>query len=242
MEEIIVNGEPQIVTEIRKLVLETFKDLVFIEEGHKYYLHGKEIPSVSAITHQFKPHFDDIKMSEHYARKHGQTPEYWRDMWKFNNLRATTTGTEVHMFGEAMTYIRMGRPDLMPEPMKRFYNQEKGWLIPTRPKEEAIIKYFSEMSPYDYPVLAETKVFNNFNPEKPHIDTDYCGTFDILYYTLDPVNPENNGLKLRDYKTNASLTSDYARDKNKMCKKPFKDLYDESLSMYKLQLLSLIHI
>ena len=236
MSEIRVYGEPEIVWKTRDLILDTFKDLIFIDEGHKYYLHGKELPSVSAITHQFEQPFDEMKQSASYAKKHGQTPEYWRNIWKFNNLKATTTGTEVHLFGECMTYLRMGHPELIPEEMRKFYNKEKGWLIPTRPKEEAILSYFAEMYCYDYPVLAETKVFNNFNPNVPKMKTDYCGTFDILYYRYFPETPEKSGFVIKDYKTNKELIKEYSRKKNIKCKEPFTDLYNESLSMYYLQL------
>ena len=134
-----VTNPQEIVNNSRNLILETFKDLVFVEEGHQYFLHGKSLPSVSAVTHQFE-------QPENYAKKHGQTPEYWRTLWKYKNLLSTKSGTEVHLFGECMTYLRMGRPDLIPEEMKKFYISDKGWLIPTRSKEESIVKYFSEMS------------------------------------------------------------------------------------------------
>lgn len=200
MKEIRVNGEPEIVWKTRDLILETFKDLEFVEEGHKYYLYGNELPSVSAVTHQFAQPFDEIKMSMNYAKKHGQTPEFWRDQWKYKNLLATTAGTEVHLYGECMTYLRMGHPELIPEDMRKFYIKDRGWLIPTRPKEEAVVKYFSEMYRYDFPVLAETKVFNNFNPNVQKMKTDYCGTFDILYYRYFPEKPEESGFIVKDYK------------------------------------------
>ena len=235
-ENIIVQGEPLEVTQTRSLILDTFKDLEFVEEGHKYYLHGRELPSVSAVTHKYARPFDEMKMSQSYAKKHGGTPEFWRSQLKYKNLLATTTGTEVHLFGECMTYLRMGHPELIPEEMRKFYIQDRGWLIPTRPKEEAIVKYFSEMYRYDFPVLAETKVFNNFNPNVQRMKTDYCGTFDILYYRYDPENPENSGYIVRDWKTNSELMKEYSRTHNKTCLEPFTDLPDEPLSMYTLQL------
>jgi hypothetical protein len=236
MNKIRVNGEPENVWKTRDLILDTFKDLQFVEEGHKYFLHGKELPSVSAVTHQFARPFDEISISESYAKKHGKTPEFWRTQWKYKNLIATTSGTQVHLYGECMTYLRMGHPELIPEEMKKFYILDKGWLIPTRPKEEAIVKYFSEMYQYDFPVLAETKVFNNFNPNVPKMRTDYCGTFDILYYRYVPENPAQSGYIIRDFKTNSELVKDYSRKHNKTCLEPFTDLPDEPLSMYTLQL------
>ena len=82
MANIVINGEPTEVTEIRNKILEEFKDLTFFEEGHKYYLNGKSLPSVSEITHKFCAYpFDEKAQSEAYAEKHGETPQYWMDKW-----------------------------------------------------------------------------------------------------------------------------------------------------------------
>ena len=51
--KLIVKGEPREVTNIRNKILTEFKDLQFIEEGHKYFLNGIQLPSVSEVTHQF---------------------------------------------------------------------------------------------------------------------------------------------------------------------------------------------
>ena len=228
--------EPDIVTTDRSLILETFKDLVFIEEGHKYYLSGKELPSVSAVTHRFKPEFDSSTVAENYAKKNGQTKEYWLDQWKFKNLKATISGTLVHEYGEGLFWLGLGQPEKIPESCKPKYVPDKNWIIPTRPKEDAILKFHREMSQYDYPVLAETRVYNNFNPNVAPMKTSYCGTFDILYYRVDPVCPERSGYVIKDYKTNRELVSDYSRSKGKSCLAPFADLPDEALSMYTLQL------
>lgn len=228
--------EPVCVTSDRLLITETFKDLVFIEEGHKYFLHGKELPSVSAVTHRYKPEFDADKVAIGYAKKNGQTPEYWKDQWKFKNLKATTTGTRVHEFGEGLFWLRMGRPDLIPDSAKGSYIPDKGWLIPTRPKEEAVLKFYNELPDTDFPVLAETKVYNNFNPSAPPMITSYCGTFDILFYREIPGRDDLSGYIIRDFKTNRELYSDYAKTRKKVCLPPFSDLPDEAFSMYTLQL------
>jgi deoxyxylulose-5-phosphate synthase len=49
-----VDGEPKEVTKIRNKILKEFSDLEFIEDGHKYFLNGKQLPSVSQVTHKFK--------------------------------------------------------------------------------------------------------------------------------------------------------------------------------------------
>ena len=47
---ITVKGEPKEVSDIRKKILNSFSDLVFIDEGHKYFLHEKELISVSSFV------------------------------------------------------------------------------------------------------------------------------------------------------------------------------------------------
>ena len=58
---LVVEGEPEIVTDIREQILTAFGDLVFVEDGHHYYLNGAEIPSVSAVVHRFSHPFDEKK-------------------------------------------------------------------------------------------------------------------------------------------------------------------------------------
>lgn len=236
--KIIVQGEPQVVSDIRNLILDTFKDLVFIEEGHKYFLGGQELPSVSAVTHQFKPEFDSETIAKKYAKKHGETPEYWLDQWKFKNLISTTRGTLVHSWAENYAYVKMGHPELITEDCKSKYYKEKNWLIPTRPKEEAILKFYNELSPNFWIVMPETRVFSCIGSLKGKLKQDYCGCFDLLMYYLNPKNPRdpNNGLWVFDWKNNGSLFSDYNRQHNKNCLAPFNDLPDDSFSMYELQL------
>ena len=53
LKTIKVDGEPKEVTNIRNKILKEFNDLTFVEEGHKYFLNGEQLPSVSEVTHQF---------------------------------------------------------------------------------------------------------------------------------------------------------------------------------------------
>ena len=84
--------------------------------------------------------------------------------------------------------------------------------------------------------MAETKVYTGKNKELTNLKQDYCGTFDILFYYDDPVNKDNSGLCIFDFKTNKELKKDFSREVGKMLLPPFADLYDESLSYYTLQL------
>jgi hypothetical protein len=234
--KIVVPNEPSEVTEIRNKILNEFKDLKFEEGPHKYYLNGVELPSVSHVTHQFSVPFDSDGVAERYAEKNGMTKEYWLDQWKFNNLKATTTGSLVHEHGESLGWLKNGHPELITESCKTKYIEEKGWLIPTRPKEEAINKFYDELNENLHFVLAETKVYTGKNKETTNLKQDYAGTFDLLMYYKDPNNSEKNGLVIMDYKTNKDLYNDYNRNNGVMMYAPFTDMYSESFGNYTLQL------
>lgn len=228
MENLKIVGEPPIVEEIRSKILKTFEDLEFMPFQHKYFLHGKELVSVSNVTHQFQPLFDEKKKSEEYALKHGETPQYWLDKWKYTSEKACTTGTLVHAYGESLGWLRAGHPELITEECKIMYNSEKNWLVPTRAKEEAVLKFMDELDKNLHLVLNEARIYN----EK----LGYAGTFDMLYWYENPKNPSKSGLVIFDYKTNASLYKDFSRNTNKMLLPPFTELYDEPYSYYTLQL------
>lgn len=234
--KIIVPNEPSEVTEIRNRILEEFKDLVFEEEPHKYFIGGKELPSVSHVTHKFLVPFDSDKVAERYAEKNGMTKEYWLDQWKFNNLKATTKGTLVHAYGESLGWLRNGHPEKITDDNKCKFIKEKNWLIPTRKKEEAVLKFYDELNENLHFVLAETKVYTGKNKKLTNLKQDYAGTFDILFYYKDPNSEEKNGLVIMDYKTNTDLYNDYNRNNGVMMYAPFTDMFSESFGGYTLQL------
>ena len=77
-----------------------------------------------------------------------------------------------------------------------------------------------------YPLMVETQVYTK----------KYAGTFDKLIYYKHPTDNNKSGLIVSDYKTNASLSSDYNRKFNVTMLPPFDNLIDEALSHYTLQL------
>ena len=229
--------EPKECSEMRDLILNSFKDLKFFEEGHKYTLKKKgwketlELPSVSQITHRFENEFDELTISENYAFKHGETPEYWRDVWKYKNLIATTTGTYVHEFGESLAWIRSGHPENICDCCKTKFIEDKWWLIPTREKEKAVAQFYDDIPDCYHVVLPEARIYN--------LDTTkqkYAGTFDLGIYYDCKENPEKSGFLVFDWKTNSDLYSEYNREHQKMLKDGFSDMVDEAYSMYVLQL------
>ena len=110
----VIEGEPEEVTNARQLVLDSFKDLQFFEDGHRYLLNGKKLNSVSSIGHRYlsRP-FDADKQAILYASKHGKTAEFWKDQWMCNSFRATTLGKKTHEFGESLAYLKAGHPEFI---------------------------------------------------------------------------------------------------------------------------------
>ena len=234
----IIEGEPLEVTEARKYVLESFKDLQFFEEGHRYFLNGKDLPSVSGIGHRYlsRP-FDADKQSILYAAKHGETPEYWKDQWTCNSFRATTLGTKTHEFGESLAYLMAGHPEFIRPSILPQYFKEKNYLADIHPKESAIRLFLNELPSCYHLVLNETKVYSGKNAVASlNLKEQICGTFDMLYWYDGNGNSENAGFVIFDYKTNSNLVNDYNRQHEIMLLPPFNEFYQESLGEYTIQL------
>lgn len=233
---LIVEGEPKEVTEIRARIMEAFKDLEFFEEGHKYYLNGEDIPSVSAVVHKFAPEFNEDAIAENYAKKHGETKQYWLDQWHLNSTKATTRGTIIHAFGESLFWVNNGHKELINEISKPQYSKEFG-MIPTRPQEEAMMQFYRDLPPSMHFVMNETKVYSGLNVDNALNPKErYCGTFDLLLWYDGEGNPDKSGLVLCDWKTNANLYKEYNEANHKMLYPPFNDMVEEPLSIYTLQL------
>lgn len=228
--------DEKIVEDIREKILGTFNDLTFVESTHQYFLHGEELDCVSHVTHKFGHPFDTELRAEKYAEKNGETKEYWMDKWRFNSLKATTSGTLVHEYGESLGWLRNGRPDKICDSCKIKYIKDKQWLVPTCKKEEAALKFYDELDPNLHFVLAETKVYSGSHENAVKLNTNYAGTFDLLMYYHHPTKEELRGLIIMDWKTNADLYKDFSRTNGKMLLDPFSDLYDESFGFYTLQL------
>lgn len=225
----IIKGEPDIVTETRAKILDKFKDLKFYEGPHIYELNGKKLTSVTKRINEFVSEKDWDGIAERYAEKNGETKEYWQDKWKFNNLKSTTTGTLVHAYGESYFYLVGGHPEFITEDNKCKYIKDRNWLIPTRPKEEAIMKFYKELNPNLHLVLAECKMFTE------SLKKNLAGTADILFYYDDPKS-KKSGFCIFDWKTNAELIKEGNRKFGNMLLPPFNDMVEEPLSEYKLQL------
>ena len=230
-------GEPSLVTEARQHILESFSDLEFYPDGHRYVLNGRELPSVSNVVHRFvREPFDDQRQAIRYAERHGQTPEYWIQQWRQNAFRAQTLGTKTHAYGESLGYLRAGMPERICPSIRPQYMPEYNFLAPIHPKEEAVLRFMDDMPPSMHLVLNEARAYSGKNscPEL-NIKQQLAGTFDMLYYT-DGTNGKPAGFVILDYKTNAGLQNEYNRKYGRMLATPFADLTEEDCSIYALQL------
>lgn len=233
-----IEGEPQQVTAARERILREFEELEFYEEGHLYLLHGQSLCSVSGIGHRFiREPFDEVSQSIRYAQKNGMTPEYWLQQWKQNAFRATTLGTKTHEFGESLAYLKAGHPELIRPSIYSQYMAEYGYLAPIHPKEEAICRFLSDLPSSMHLVLNETKVYSGKNPTPArNLKEQICGTFDMLYYYDGDGNPQKAGFVVLDYKTNASLYSEYNQKVHRTLLPPFDRMIEQDLSLYTIQL------
>ena len=230
-------GEPSLVTEARQHILESFSDLEFYPDGHRYVLNGRELPSVSNVVHRFvREPFDDQRQAIRYAQRHGQTPEYWIQQWRQNAFRAQTLGTMTHAYGESLGYLRAGMPERICPSILPQYMPEYNFLAPIHPKEEAVLRFMDDMPPSMHLVLNEARAYSGKNPcPELNIKQQLAGTFDMLYYT-DGTNGKPAGFVILDYKTNAGLQNEYNRKYGRMLATPFADLTEEDCSIYALQL------
>ena len=224
--------------EIREKILTDFKDLTFVELGHKYFLNGKEMECVSNVAHMFQEHLDTKKLaSETYERNfenpnskyYGMTINEIIESWLKISNDSCTHGTEIHEFGESAFYYMIGQYDrILPNFKDRL--TEDGGFKALLPKEEAIVKFYEDIPTCIVPILAETKVFVEYDK------AGYAGTFDILFYYDAELNGkalEDSGLMIMDWKTNKDL---YKNFKEQKLLPPFDGLLDMPLSTYKLQL------
>ena len=234
----IIEGEPTEVTEARKLVLDSFKDLQFFDEGHRYILNGKELQSVSSIAHRyFSRPFNADKQAELYSLKHGKTPEYWKNQWMCNSFRATTLGTKTHEFGESLSYLMSGHPEFIRPSIQSQYFKEKNYLADIHPKESAVRLFLNELPSCYHLVLNETKVYSGKNViSSMNLKEQICGTFDMLYWYDGNGNKDNAGFIVFDYKTNSKIVDDYNRQHGIMLLPPFDNFYQESFGEYTIQL------
>lgn len=190
---------------IRQKNLTTFNGLTFIEDGHKYFLNGKEMECVSNVAHLFQKHIDSVKLAqETFARNHNKPESKYflmsvediLESWQKISSDACSHGTETHEFGESAFYYMTGQYDKILPAFKDRLTDDGGFKA-IHPKEESIVNFYEEIPRCIVPILAETKVFVEYDK------AGYAGTFDILFYydaELDNKSSDKSGLMVLDWK------------------------------------------
>ena len=236
-ERIERNPEPKEIEEIRKHILSSFKELDFIEDGHKYFLNKDdgtkiEMNSVSSVCHRFEPLVDWDTIRDRKAKKLGISSEELKRQWREKNITSTSNGTLTHLFAESYMYFFMGQVDKIPSIIKDM-QYEDGFLIPYGEKQMAVAKYYEDLNKVDnmWAVMPETKVYIESGNNPFGMNLNVSGTFDAL--------------SVRDWKTNASLLNSYNMSMGNTLLYPFdsgefinqpKSMYTIQLSLYQLGL------
>lgn len=210
------------VIETTKMRLEdSTQGLVFNEEEHRYFLHGRELRSVSSIVEEFAP-FDTRAKAEKASTNprheyYGKSVDEIIALWEENRDRAAAAGTQVHAFGEACFLWMLGREDEIEEQFRDRITAEG--LAAVTPKEESCAKWWNDLEWQRLAVVAkETRVANPV--------LGYAGTFDLLLYDLfDAV------FRMKDYKSNEDLTKWYGD----MCLPPLNMLRANDVGKYTIQ-------
>lgn len=248
-ERIERNPEPKEIEEIRKHILSSFKELDFIEDGHKYFLNKDdgtkiEMNSVSSVCHRFEPLVDWDTIRDRKAKKLGISSEELKRQWREKNITSTSNGTLTHLFAESYMYFFMGQVDKIPSIIKDM-QYEDGFLIPYGEKQMAVAKYYEDLNKVDnmWAVMPETKVYIESGNNPFGMNLNVSGTFDALFAFRDSKGKLK--LSVRDWKTNASLLNSYNMSMGNTLLYPFdsgefinqpKSMYTIQLSLYQLGL------
>lgn len=204
--------------ELKEKIENVSKEITFEPGEHRYFYKNEECIAVSYIVEMFVQETDFDVIAQNYVKRYN-LPISWqrqREIWKLKATNSTTNGTFVHQYGEDLTHICNGEVN---KAILQEWCLQDGYYIPVHPKASAIYKYFEySLSNEEIPFLAEIKLIL-----KEHFIT---GTFDQLIWSI-----KENGLIMRDYKTNETLTKDF----KKPLKSPFHIYNDEALSHYIIQ-------
>lgn len=224
--EVDMDEVDRVVADTRALLTEKFGDINFIEEGHHYFIGSDEYTPVSNIIKLYEQVVDWDQKAANYAKKYGRRKEDVQWEWKYNNLRATISGTRTHEFGESYTNMMVGHPELICQQNRPQYLEEYNVLIPTYPKEAAVKKFYDDLEKNLHPIGAEFKLSTRYMENVKKI----CGTCDILFW-----DSERKGYVIGDWKTNGELFKSYTRNNHIMMQYPLTNMFDDAFDHYRLQ-------
>lgn len=203
--------------EIGQKIKNTFKDLKFDEEKHRYTVKGNSFESVSNLIKEFTPKFDSKTIAGYVAKSQGVSRKEILKSWKDIKEEACNFGTRVHNFGERYASNKYG---IKTEMYFKSVNQHLEEGEELSPKEKALVKFWEDMPDYIVPIILEFRMYSE--------EWEYAGTADLIF-----IDTRDNTLIIGDYKTNKDLYKQY---KNQKLLDMFSFLDDTPLSKYEIQL------
>lgn len=205
----------------RRLLTDASEGLVFEPIEHKYMLGEREMTSVSVMIKHFAP-FNATKAAEGCSKNpnhdlYGKSVQEIIAIWEEKRDAAAAAGTEVHEFGEACCLFWQGREAEINEKYRERILPE-GFAAQS-PKEEAVVKWWNDLDPDRYIVVAcEGRIVNPI--------LCYAGTFDLLLYDM-----VDKTFLLKDYKTNEDLFRSFGAT----MEAPMTPLNNDDIGKYTMQ-------
>lgn len=200
---------------------DTFHDVVYHDEPHKYYLGKQELISVTTLIGKYKNKFNTHYWSDYKADEFDIPQESVIEAWEFINRKGTMKGSIIHDYGENLLLnkvFKYPKNDIIAEfgfdpiwkeyvitknHVDRFVKHSKGRLVPIK----------TEMIVYDKESLIG-------------------GMFDILFY-----NKKAGEFQIWDWKTNKEFAAENPNEHmtGELCTLEASDLeiYSLQLEMYK---------
>lgn len=80
--------------------LNGFNHVTFEERRHIYTIGDKKLTSVTTMLKEYEEEKDWTGIAEKYAAKHGETGQYWSDLWWEKKHIAGIKGSEFHSYAE----------------------------------------------------------------------------------------------------------------------------------------------
>lgn len=141
--------------QLKKQILNYFKELNFKEKEHQYLISDVPIKiSVSGLIKKYKFPTDWNKVLTNSAKKHRKSEAEISRSWKEAAKEGCETGNEAHLFGEI--YV-----------VDRTHKSVSGF-------DDAIKKFWADLPDYIIPLLLEVRMY--------HKKYMFAGTADILLY------------------------------------------------------------